>query len=124
MAISADALRAALADLPATEDDAFARGRRVGARVYRFMQENRAGSAMAEIAEHGQWIHFAVAGGDPRHWEIECLSPDEFRLYPGFESGGQVTWANVWVRESNLTVDELVDQVNDVAFRKDEFANA
>ena len=124
MALSADALRTALADLPAGSDDAVAAARDVGARVYHFMQENRAGSAIAEIAGHGQWVHLVLAEGDPRHWEIDCLSRDEFRLYPGFGSGGQVAWANVWVRGSNLTVEELVEQVNDVAFRKGELANA
>jgi hypothetical protein len=124
MAFSADTLRAALADLPAVEGSYVARGRPVGARLLRFMQEHRAESAIVDITGEGPCILFTVSAGEPRHWEIECLSPDDFRVYPGVTNGDQVAWANVWVRGSNLTVDELIEQLNEIAFRKDEFANA
>ena len=120
MPVDVEALRTALAEvsLPADGDH----GKSIAARLRAFLEQNRAGSRIIDLADQGPWVHFATTESEPRHWEIECYSPDGFRIYPGFERGDTITWANVWVRGSNLTVDELVEQLNDVAFRKEENA--
>jgi hypothetical protein len=115
-----EALRTALAEasLPAESDP----GHGVAARLRAFLEQNRAGSRIIDLDVHGPWVHLTAAEGEPRHWEIECYSPNDFRAYPGYERDGTIVWANIWVRGSNLTVDELVEQLNDVAFRKEENA--
>ena len=123
MPIAVDALRTALAEVgvPA-EGPSLDHGAPIAARLGAFLEQNRAGSSIVELDVHGPWVHVTTAGEEPRHWEVECYSPDDFRLYPGFERGDTITWANIWVRGSNLGVDELVEQLNDVAFRKEENA--
>ena len=123
MSIAVHALRAALAEVSLPADgDVIQRGKPIAARLRTFLEQNRGGSRIIDLDGHGLWVHLATAEGEPRHWEIECYSPDDFRMYPGFERGDTITWANIWVRGSNLTVDELVEQLNDVAFRKEENA--
>lgn len=123
MPLEMDALRTALAEVSLPADgDVIQRGKPIAARLRAFLEQNRAGSRIIDVDDHGLWVHFETAEGEPRHWEIECYSPDDFRMYPGFERGDTITWANIWVRGSNLTVDELVEQLNDVAFRKEENA--
>jgi len=123
MPLAVDALRTALAEaeLPA-DGDAIKSGKPIAARLCAFIEEHRGESTIVDLYDAGPWVHFVLAAGEPRYWEIDCLSPNDFRLYPGFERGDVIHWANIWVRGSNLTVDELVEQLNDVAFRKEENA--
>jgi hypothetical protein len=123
--LAADALQAALAevDLPA-EDDVIARGKPIAERLCRFLEASRAESEIVELYSWAFNVEFVLNNGD--YWAIECLSPDEFRMYPGFVRGDTVTWANIWVRDTNMSLDELVKDINNVAFReaKEEFQNA
>jgi hypothetical protein len=125
MPLAAGALRSALAevDLPA-EGDVIQRGKPLAARLCGFIEAHCAGSEIVEVYHWAFNVEFVLRKGD--HFAIECLSPDAFRMYPGFVRGDTVVWANIWVRGSDLTLDELVEQVNDVAFRstKEEFLNA
>jgi hypothetical protein len=124
VALSPEALRAALAEVPDIDGDIFARGTPVAARLCAFLEEHRAESSIVDLGARAFSVEFVVAAGEPRYWEIECLSRSDFRMYPGFQREDHIVWANVWIRGSNLTVDELVDQLNEAAFRKDEFENA
>jgi len=125
MPIAVDALRAALADVSLPADgDVIQRGKPIAARLCGFIDAHRAGSEIVDVHNWAFNVEFVLKTGD--HFAIECLSPSAFRMYPGFRRGETVVWANVWVRGSDLTLDELVEQVNEVAFRdvKKEFENA
>lgn len=125
MALTADALRASLAEVPDNvEGDIIARGTPVATRLCAFLEAHRAGSAIVEVYSWAFNVEFVLKSGE--YWAIECLSPNDFRMYPGFVRGDTVTWANVWVRGTNMSLDELVKDVNGVAFRmtKEEPENA
>jgi hypothetical protein len=125
MALTTDMLRAAFADLPPSEgDDVIARGKPVAARLCAALESALSDSAAEDIHYWALNVEFSVRNGD--HWTIECLSPDAFRMYPGFERGGVITWANVWVRGTDMDLDELVKDINVVAYRatKEELQNA
>ena len=117
MALTADIVRAAFAGLPPVEsDDVFERGKQVAARLCAVIDAVREGS---EIADVGFWafnVQIILKNGD--QWTIECLSRDAFRMYPD--------GANIWVRQTDMDIDELVKDINDVAYRttKEEFENA
>ncbi len=117
MGLDADALQAALAELPPIDGDFIARAKPVAARLCAFIEANRAGSTIVDLYDWSFNVEFVLGGGELRYWAIECLSPNDFRMYPGFERGDQVTWANVWVRD-NMDVEELVKTINDVAFQQ------
>ncbi len=107
MPLTRDVLCAAFAELPAVEgDDILARGKPVAARLYAVLDAVRAESEIAELDFWGFSVELVLKSGD--QWSIECLSPDAFRMYPGS--------ANIWVRATDMDVDELVRQLNDVAF--------
>jgi hypothetical protein len=119
MRLDPDALRAALAEVPAGDASPA-----VAARLCAFIEAHRTGSAIAELYAAGPWVHVVLESGDPRFWEIDCLSPNDFHMYPGFERGDDVVWANIWVRD-NMDVEELVKTINDVAFQNmEESGNA
>jgi hypothetical protein len=124
MVLAADTLRAAFAELPPVEgDDTFARGKPVAARLCAVIESVLADSEIAEVYFWGFNVEFVLKSGD--HWAIECLSPNAFHMYPGLVRGDTVVWANVWVAD-DMTLDELVKQINDVALRatKKESENA
>ena len=117
MALTADIIRAAFAGLPPVEsDDVFERGKPVAARLCAVIDAVREGSEIAEVDFWAFNVQFVLKNGD--QWAIECLSPDAFRMYPG--------GANIWVRETDMDIDELVKIINDVAYRatKEELQNA
>jgi hypothetical protein len=117
MVLAADTVRAAFADLPPVEgDDIFARGKPVAARLCAVIESALADSQIAEVGFWAFNVQLDLKNGDD--WTIECLSPDAFRMYPG--------GANIWVRPTDMDIDELVKTINDVAFRttKEESQNA
>jgi hypothetical protein len=116
-ALSPDILRAAFADLPRVEaDDLIARGKPVAQRLSAIIDAVREESKIAEVASWAFNVEIVLKNGD--QWAIECLSPEAFRMYPA--------GANSWVRKTDMDVDELVRDINDVAFRtsKEELQNA
>jgi hypothetical protein len=122
--LAAEALQAALAEVAIPADgDVIARSKPVAEKLCRVLEAGRAESEIVELHFWAFNVEFVLKNGD--YWAIECLSPDEFRMYPGFVRGDTVTWANVWVRD-NMSLDELVKSINDVAFKeaKEEFQNA
>ncbi len=123
MALSPKTLRSALADCPPAAGDWVEVGKEVAQRVCAALEAESAASAIVDIHSWAFNVEFVLQNGD--HWAIECLSPNDFRMYPGFQSGDEIVWPNVWVRD-NMTLDELVKNINDVAFRatEEEFENA
>jgi hypothetical protein len=108
MPIALNAVRAALGEIDhSAEDDAYQRGKATAARLCGVIEANRAESEIAEIHNWAFNIELVLKNGD--QWSIECLSPAAFRMYPG--------GANIWVRETDMDVDELVKDINEVAFR-------
>ena len=125
MPITVDALRAALADVDRSAgDDVYQRGKATAVRLCNVIEANRTESEIVEIHNWAFNIELVLKNGE--YWAIECLSPTAFRMYPGVRTDDTVAWANVWVRKSDLTLDELVEWVNDIGFRgvKKEFENA
>lgn len=124
MALSPDSLRTALAGGLSTTGTAMELGKAVAARICGWLEANRAATEIKEVYYWAFNVEFILNNCD--YWAIECLSPDEFRMYPGFVRGDTVTWANIWVRDTDMSLDELVKDINDVAFRagKEELANA
>jgi hypothetical protein len=122
--LAADSLRGALAEvaLPA-QGDVIQLGKPIAEALFRVLESSRAESQIVEVSRWAFNVEFVLKNGD--YWAIECLSPDEFRMYPGFVRGDTVTWANIWVRD-NMSLEELVKSINDVAFKeaKEEFQNA
>jgi hypothetical protein len=113
MRFSVDAFRTALADVPPI-GDAMAQGAALAERLSVLLDAARAESAIVEVHSWAFSVEFVLRNDD--YWAIECLSADAFRMYPGFHRNGAVVWANVWVRDSDLSLDELVEQMNKVAF--------
>ena len=93
-------------------------GTAVAARVCNWLEENRAATEIEEVHYWAFNVEFVLKNGD--YWAIECLSPEEFRMYPGFVRDDTVTWANIWVRDTNISQDELVKDINDVASQASE----
>ena len=124
MVLAADTVRAAFADLPPADADIVARGSPVAERLCALIETALPESEIADLHCRAYNVEFVLRSGD--YWAIECLSPDAFRMYPGFVRGDTVTWANVWVRETDMNLDELVGDINNLAFRaaKKEFENA
>ena len=115
MALSSNSLRHALdGGLPSC-GDAMELGKAVAARVCGWLQASRAESEMKEVYHWASNVEFVLRNGD--YWAIECLSPTDFRMYPGLVRGETVTWANIWVRDTDMSLDELVADINHVAFR-------
>lgn len=123
--LTADSLRGALAEvaLP-NEGDVIQRGKPIAETLCGLLEAARPGSQIVEVTCWAFNVEFILKNGE--YWAIECLSPSDFRMYPGFVRGDTVTWANVWVRDNNMGLDELVTSINDVAFKeaKEEFLHA
>ena len=123
MVVVPETLRAVFADgLPGVAGS-MEMGKALAQKVCDWLEANRAGSEIVDLYAWAFNVEFVLKNGD--YWAIECLSPDEFRMYPGFVRGDTVTWANIWVAD-NMSLDELVKNINDVAFgvTKEEFQNA
>ena len=109
MLIAVDALRAALAELNLPDEgDIFVVGKPVAARLGSFLDAVRADSEIAEVTAWAFNVEIVLRNGET--WSIECLSPVAFRMYPA--------GANIWVRKTNMDLDELVGEINSVAARK------
>ena len=114
MALSSNSLRHALDGGLPSSGDAMELGKAVAARVCGWLEASRAESGMKEVRHWAYNVEFVLRNGD--YWAIECLSSTDFRMYPGFVRGDTVTWANIWVRDTNMSLDELVKDINNVAF--------
>jgi len=123
MVVAPETLRAVFADGLPGVGGSMETGKLLAQKVCEWLEASRAGSEIVELYFWAFNVEFVLKNGD--YWAIECLSPDEFRMYPGFVRGDTVTWANIWVRD-NMSLDELVKNINDVAFgvTKEEFQNA
>ena len=123
MAFSRNSLQAVLEAGDPPSGDAMAVGTAIAERLCRWLEKRRAATEIEEVYCWAFNVEFVLKNGD--HWTIECLSPEEFRMYPGFVRGDTVVWANVWVRD-NMQLDELVKWINDAVFKVDkkEFENA
>jgi hypothetical protein len=122
--LAADSFRGALAEVALPDEgDVIQRGKPIAETLCRLLEAAQAGSQIVEISRWAFNVEFILQNGE--HWAIECLSPSDFRMYPGFVRGDTVTWPNIWVRD-NMSLDELVTSINDVAFKeaKEEFQNA
>ncbi len=124
MVLAADTLRAAFAELPPVEGDMVAVGSPIAARLRAVIETALPESEIVDVYHWAFNVEFVLKNGD--YWAIECLSPDAFRMYPELVRGDAIVWANIWVRETDMDLDELVKDINDVAFRstKKETENA
>ncbi len=123
MTLAPEALQAVLADGLQSDADSTETDKPLARRVGEWLEANQSGSEIVELYTWGLNVEFVLRNGE--YWAIECLSPSAFRMYPGFVRGDTVTWPNIWVRD-DLSLEELVKNINEVAFRtaKEEFQNA